>query len=170
MFGEGVSRSQIGKAPAITSFAFPQNCTSVSHLKVSRFVELHDLATERNFQWSSRHRHLNEIRVCSLVCYRFTGTDGPVLRCRFHGNFPISPRCDDRLLTWRILTLCSYVGAAANKLGSWFRHRHCPECGSRRMHSPKRPAMVGAEPNKMRFGKLGTCLAFGHASGRAISQ
>jgi hypothetical protein len=31
-------------------------------------------------------------------------------------------------------------------------------------------AMVGAEPNKMRLGKLGTCLAFRHASWRAIGR
>jgi hypothetical protein len=46
------------------------------------------------------------------------------------------------------------------------------EYGSSRMHwrSRERPAMVGAEPNKMRLGKHGTCLAFGHAGWRAISQ
>src|SRR6516165_782771 len=39
-------------------------------------------------------------------------------------------------------------------------HGHCPEC----------PAVVGAEPNKMRLGKLGTCLAFRHASWGALAN
>jgi hypothetical protein len=79
---------------------------------------------------------------------------------------------NDRLLTWRISTLRSCDGAAANDFGSWGRHGFCREYGSSRMHGhyPERPAMVGAEPNKMRLGKLGTCLAFRHGSRRAISQ
>ena len=38
--------------------------------------------------------------------------------------------------------------------------------GKSRMHGcrSESPAMVGADPNKMRLGKLGTCLAFRHAS------
>jgi len=39
----------------------------MSQLKVSRFVELHDLAVQRNVQSSSRDRDLNVIRVRSLV-------------------------------------------------------------------------------------------------------
>ena len=58
---------------------------------MSRFVELYDLAAPRNIQSSSRDRDLNEIWVCSLVCYRFTGMEGAVLRGRFHVNVPQSP-------------------------------------------------------------------------------
>jgi hypothetical protein len=67
------------------------------------------------------------------------------------------------LLTWGMLTLrSSDIAAAAINFGSGGRHRHvhCPEC----------LAMIGADPNKMRLGKLGACLAFRHASWRAISQ
>ena len=39
----------------------------MSQLKVSRFVELHDLAVQRNVQSNSRDRDLNLIRVCSFV-------------------------------------------------------------------------------------------------------
>jgi hypothetical protein len=58
------------------------------------------------------------------------------------------------------------------RFGSWERHGLRREYGSSRMHGryPERPAMVGAEPNKMCLGKLGTCLAFRHAGWRAISQ
>jgi hypothetical protein len=39
----------------------------MSQLKVSRFVELDDLAVQRNVQSNSLDRDLNEIRVRSLV-------------------------------------------------------------------------------------------------------
>jgi hypothetical protein len=99
------------------------------------------------------------------------------------------------LLTWRISALRSCVDIALDDFGSWGRHGLCRrfgswgrhglyrrfsswgrrglrEYGSSRMHwrYPEGPAMVGAEPNKMRLGKLGTCLAFRHAGWRAISQ
>jgi hypothetical protein len=52
-------------------------------LKASRFVEPHDLAVQRNVQFSRRDGDLNEIRMCSFVCYRFAN------RVRFHVNAPI---------------------------------------------------------------------------------
>ena len=87
LFDEGASRSRVGKAPAIIGFAVLQNCTSMSRLNASRFVELYNLAVQRNIQSGSRDRDLNEIRVCSLVGYYF-GTDDPVLRGRFHVTVP----------------------------------------------------------------------------------
>jgi len=84
---EGVGRIQIGKAPAIINLFVSENCTSVSRLNVSRFVELDDLAAQCNIQFSSRDRDCNVMRVCSLVCYLFTGM---MLRGRFHLNAPLS--------------------------------------------------------------------------------
>src|SRR6516165_1106992 len=56
----------------------------MSQLNALRFVELYDLAVQRNIQSGRRDRDLNEIRVWSLVGYYFAGTDDPVLRSRFH--------------------------------------------------------------------------------------
>jgi hypothetical protein len=68
----------------------------MSQLNVSRFVELHDLAIQRNIQSGSPDWDLDEIRVCSLVCYRFTGApEGAVLHSRFHVNVPHSPMLND---------------------------------------------------------------------------
>ena len=67
LFDKGESRHQIRKAPPIIIFVAPQNLTSMPQFNVSRFVELHDLAVQRNAQSSSRDRDLNEIRVCFLV-------------------------------------------------------------------------------------------------------
>jgi hypothetical protein len=39
-------------------------------LKLSRFVEFHDLVAQRNVQPNSRYRNINEVRVCSFVCQR----------------------------------------------------------------------------------------------------
>ena len=88
LFDEGASRSRVGKAPAIIGFAVLQNCTSMSRLNASRFVELYNLAVQRNIQSGSRDRDLNEIRVCSLVSCYFAGTEDPVLRGRFHVTVP----------------------------------------------------------------------------------
>jgi hypothetical protein len=88
LFVEGVSRSQIGKAPTIISLAVPPKWTSMSQLNVSRFVKLHDLAAQRNIQSGGRDWDLNMIRVSSLVCYRFGAAEGRVLRGRFHASVP----------------------------------------------------------------------------------
>ena len=56
----------------------------MSQLNALRFVELYDLAVQRNIQSGRRDRDLNEIRVWSLVGYYFAGTDDPVLRGSFH--------------------------------------------------------------------------------------
>jgi len=60
----------------------------MSRLNASRFVELYNLAVQRNIQSGSRDRDLNEIRVCSLVSCYFAGTEDPVLRGRFHVTVP----------------------------------------------------------------------------------
>jgi hypothetical protein len=59
----------------------------MSQLNAPRFVELYDLAVQRNVQSGSSDRDLNDIRVCSLVGYYFAGT-APVLRGRFHVIVP----------------------------------------------------------------------------------
>jgi len=71
-------------------------------LNALRFVELYDLAVQRNIQSGRRDRDLNEIRVWSLVGYYFAGTDDPVLRSRFH------PRTALNL----VLTVCRGRGHA----------------------------------------------------------
>ena len=90
LFAKGASRRQIGKTPAIINLVVPWNCTSVSQLNVSRFVELDDLTAQHNIQSRSRDRDSNLIRVCSLVCDRFTdmALEGAVSRGRFHVNVP----------------------------------------------------------------------------------
>ena len=60
----------------------------MSQLDALRFVELYNLAVQRNIQSGSRDRDLNEIRVCSLVSCYFAGTEDPVLRGRFHVTVP----------------------------------------------------------------------------------
>ena len=52
------------------------------------FVELYNLAIQRNIQSGIHDRDLNEIRVCSLVGCYFAGPDDPVLRGRFHVTVP----------------------------------------------------------------------------------
>src|SRR6516162_7630590 len=108
LFDKGESRHQIQKAPAIIIFAAPQNHTSIPQLKLPRFVELHDLAVQRNVQSSGRDRDLNEVRVCSLVCYRLADTQGAVLE-RFHVHAPITHGC----FTETILTFRRRPGATA---------------------------------------------------------
>jgi hypothetical protein len=49
----------------------------MSQLNAPRFVELYNLAVQRDIQTGSRDRDLNEIRVCSLVGCYFAGTDDP---------------------------------------------------------------------------------------------
>jgi hypothetical protein len=82
------------------------------------------------------------------------------------------------LLTWRIMTLHSCVGAAVNGFRGC---RECRSCGRRgccgaweswRMHGRNRtvaPAIL-AHIKMRRLGKFGQCLAFRHASWRAKSQ
>jgi hypothetical protein len=76
-------------------------------------------------------------------------------------------RCDKDLLTRRILTLRSTVGAAGKNFGPGRRHGR----GSWRMHGHCRtnlPAMLVRI--KSLLGKFGACLAYRHASWRAISK
>src|SRR5262249_3646132 len=108
LFDKSKSRHQIGKAPPIIIFAAPQNHTSIPQFKLPPFVELHDLAVQRNVQSSGRDRDLNEIRVCSLVCYRLADTQGAVLE-RFHVHAPIT----HGYFTETILTFRRRPGATA---------------------------------------------------------
>jgi hypothetical protein len=80
------------------------------------------------------------------------------------------------LLTWRVPTLRSCVGAPVNGFGGYRESRWRGRCGawwgSWRMHGRNRadaPAIL-AHVEMRRLGKLGACLAFRHASWRAISQ
>jgi len=60
----------------------------MSQLNAPRFVELDNLAVQRNIQSGNPDWNLNEIRVCSLVGCYFADTDDPVLRGRFHVTVP----------------------------------------------------------------------------------
>src|SRR5215831_1104657 len=70
LFDKGEGCHQIGEAPPIIVFAAPGFCASMPQLKLSRFVEFHDLVAQRNVQPNSRYRNINEVRVCSFVCQR----------------------------------------------------------------------------------------------------
>jgi len=48
LFDKGEGRHQIGEALPIIVFAAPRICASMPQLKLSRFVEIHDLAAQRN--------------------------------------------------------------------------------------------------------------------------
>ena len=139
------------------------HATDLRHLVWTPRTLIRSLLITRSVRQSSDEQHVGTtLRTRRMMCAQLSlwGYDQPK---EGPGN------CEDRLLTWRILTLhCCDI---AND-GSWGRHGLRREYGSSRMHGhcPERPAMVGAEPNKMRLGKLGTCLAFPHASWRAISQ
>ena len=56
-------------------------------LKLTRFVEIHDLAVQQNVQPNSRYWNINEVRVCSFVRQRLAA----VLE-RFHVYAPIPPK------------------------------------------------------------------------------
>jgi len=55
LFDKGESCHQICEAPPIIAFAAPQNYAAMPQLKVSRFVEIYDLAVQRNVQPNSRY-------------------------------------------------------------------------------------------------------------------
>jgi hypothetical protein len=104
---------------------------------------------------------------CGCSCIKCSGNDGTPLPaavvCR--GNAQAADQSFS-LLTWRILTLRTCVGAADNDFGSWRRHGRCRECRSWRTHGRNRtvaPAML-AHIEMRRLGKFGQCLAFRHAS------
>jgi hypothetical protein len=70
LFEKSEGRHQIGEAPPIIVFAAPRICAPMPQLKLSRFVEIHDLAAQRNVQPNSYYRNINEVRVCSFVRQR----------------------------------------------------------------------------------------------------
>ncbi len=67
--------------------AAPQNYASMPQLKVSGFVEIYDLAVQRNVQPNSRDRNINEVWVCSFVCQQLTDS----VLARFHVYAPRFP-------------------------------------------------------------------------------
>ena len=56
-------------------------------LKLTRFVEIHDLAVQQNVQPNSRYWNINKVRVCSFVRQRLAA-----VLDRFHVYAPIPPK------------------------------------------------------------------------------
>jgi ABC transporter substrate binding protein len=70
LFDEGASRRQIGKAPAIISFAFPQNYSPMPRLDASRTVKVHYSTTQSNVQAFRTNSKFNDVKVFPLIRYR----------------------------------------------------------------------------------------------------
>jgi hypothetical protein len=76
LFDEGLSRSQIGKAPTIINLPFPHDRTSMSRLNMLRLVKMHEAAAQCDIQSFGRDGKLDDIWIFSL-----TRQPSPVRSC-----------------------------------------------------------------------------------------
>ena len=75
LLDEGVSRRQIGKAPAIIKVTFLFNRPSMSRRKCSCFVKLNDLAAQRDIQPGAHTGgKLDDVGILSFVPHRLIAT------------------------------------------------------------------------------------------------
>jgi len=69
-FNEGAGCRQIGKAPAIIAFAFPQDYAPMPRLDASRIVKVHDSTAQSNIKAFLTHNKLDDVRIFPLIRYR----------------------------------------------------------------------------------------------------